>query len=135
MDTFGHVNHTRYVEFLEEARWGYFDQIGPVVERLHERGILHAVVRLDLNYRRGAGVGDGLRIETSIKEVGRTSVVMEQRVLLVGAEELVADAIITNVFLDQRTGRPVLIRDEMLPLCSSSPTPLPSLAPPAGSSS
>ena len=26
VDAFGHVNHGRYVEFLEGARWAFFDQ-------------------------------------------------------------------------------------------------------------
>lgn len=25
IDHFGHVNHARYIEFLEEARWAYMD--------------------------------------------------------------------------------------------------------------
>lgn len=26
VDVFGHVNHARYLEFLEEARWAFFEE-------------------------------------------------------------------------------------------------------------
>jgi thioesterase-3 len=119
IDVFGHVNHARYVEFLEEARWDFFDQHGPVVERLHTRGIVHAVVKLELNYLHGAKVGDCLRIDTSITEVGQSSVIMGQEIYRTNSEKIIASAKITNAFLDQQTGRPVSIRDEMLPLQSA----------------
>jgi thioesterase-3 len=112
VDVFGHVNHARYVEFLEEARWAFFDRHQPVLERLHTRGIFHAVVRLELNYCLPARVGDRLRIETAIEEVGRTSAVVAQRIFR--GEELIADVRITNAFLDRETGHAVAIRDELL---------------------
>ena len=121
IDMFRHVNHVRYVEFLEEARWAFFDQHRPVVERLHARGIVHAVVRLELNYHRGARVGDLLRIDTWIQEVGRSSVIVGQAVCRIGSDERIADAEITNAFLDQQTGKTVSVRDEFLPLRAAGP--------------
>jgi thioesterase-3 len=118
VDVFGHVNHARYVEFLEEARWAFFDQHRPVVDRLHARGISHAVVRLVLNYRQAACLGDDLRVVTSIKEVGRSSVVVAQEIVHLGDNRLIADAEITNVFLDPETGRPVSIHGDIHPLTS-----------------
>lgn len=118
VDVFGHVNHARYVEFLEEARWAFFDQHRPVVDRLHARGVSHAVVRLVVNYRQVACVGDDLRVMTSIKEVGRSSVVVAQAVVRLGDNRPIADAEITNVFLDRETGRPVSIHDDIHPMTS-----------------
>ena len=118
VDVFGHVNHARYVEFLEEARCAFFDQHRPVVYRLHARGISHAVVRLVVNYRRAACVGDDLRIVTSIREVGRSSVSVEQAIVRLGDNQPIADAEITNVFLDGKTGKPVSIHDDIHPITS-----------------
>lgn len=118
VDVFGHVNHARYVEFLEEARWAFFDRHRPVVDRLHARGISHAVVRLVVNYRRAACVGDDLRVVTSIKEVRRSSVSVEQAIVRLGDNQPIADAEITNVFLDRKTGKPVSIHDDIHPMTS-----------------
>ena len=116
VDVFGHVNHGRIVEFLEEARWSFFDDHRPVVDRLHARGLLHAVVRLEVDYRASAGGGDSLKIHTSIREVGRTSVVVAQRIRRLEDDSTLVDAAVTNVFLDGATGRPAFIRDELVPL-------------------
>lgn len=116
VDYFGHVNHARYVEFLEEARWAFFDQHRPVLDRLHARGISHAVVRLEMNYRLAVTVGESLRIKTFIRKVGRSSVLVAQEIFRLSDNRLVADAEITNVFLDQKTGKPVSIGDQMKPL-------------------
>ena len=114
IDVFGHVNHGRYVEFLEEARWAFFDKHRPVVDRLHKRGIVHSVVKLELNYRRPACLGEVLLIETCIKEVGRSSVKIGQIICRGDSDDLVADAEVMNVFLDKLSGKPVSIKDDFL---------------------
>ncbi len=119
LDGFGHVNHARYVEFLEEARWSFFDEHQATVERLHTRGITHAVVRLELNYRSPANLGDRLRVTTAIEKVGRSSVIMSQQVFRIGDDQLVADARVTSAFLAKKTSEPVSVRDELLALQDS----------------
>lgn len=118
---FGHVNHGRLVELLEEARWAFFDDHHEVEARLHARGLAHAVVRLEVDYHAGARVGDVLRIETGIADVGRSSAIMSQRVRRTGDDTPIADARITNVFLERASGRPAPVRDELLPLRRDSP--------------
>ena len=114
VDHFGHVNHARYVEFLEEARWALLDEHRPIVERLHKKGIFHAVVRLEINYRCPAKLGDRLLVKTAIKQVGRTSLVVSQDIIRLGDDRLIADAQVTNVFIDGTTGHPISIREDML---------------------
>ena len=70
VDHFGHVNHARYVEFLEEARWQYLESNG-LLTPLHELGDLHVVADLMVRYLRGARMGEQLRIETEV--TGRSS--------------------------------------------------------------
>lgn len=36
LDLYGHVNNARYLEFLEEARWAYFDDEADLVAYMHE---------------------------------------------------------------------------------------------------
>ncbi len=42
VDMFGHVNHARYLEFMEEGRWTYFEENNLFLP-FHEKGIGHVV--------------------------------------------------------------------------------------------
>ena len=111
-DRFGHVNHARYVEFLEEGRWVYFEEnrlMGP----FHEAGIGHVVANLNINYRRPAGVGDILCVETDILSVGEKSVVMLQEVFKDEGRTLVLDAHVTDVFIDAKTDKVIPVDDRL----------------------
>ena len=49
-DLYGHVNHARYLEFLEAARW---EMLGDAVEldAWHDQGRRFVIVRVDVSYR------------------------------------------------------------------------------------
>ena len=49
IDAFGHVNHARYIQFMEEARWDYFDKHRDIADMLSEQGIAHATVHISIN--------------------------------------------------------------------------------------
>lgn len=81
-DAFGHVNHARYLEFLEEARWSYCEENG-IIERLFSaKQLFHATVSITVNYRRSAVPGDSLLIVTSVSQRGERSYTMSQRIFL-----------------------------------------------------
>jgi thioesterase-3 len=111
-DRFGHVNHARYVEFLEEGRWVYFEEnrlTGP----FHEAGIGHVVANLNINYRRPAAVGDILYVETDILSVGEKSVVMLQEIFKDEGRTLVLDARVTDIFMDAKTDKVIPVDDRL----------------------
>lgn len=114
VDVFGHVNHARYLEFLEEARWSFFEEWPALTAALHARGIVHAVVNLNIDYRHQATVGDLLRIETAPIRVGRSSLAVEQTIKQAGSGKVVVHAKVTNVFLDSVTGKAISVRDELV---------------------
>ena len=49
LDGYGHVNNARYLEFLEEARWTFFQEHDLLSEL---EGIMLVVARVDIRYRR-----------------------------------------------------------------------------------
>ncbi len=112
-DRFGHVNHARYVEFLEEGRWIYFEE-NLLMSPFHEAGIAHVVANLNINYRRPAVVGDILRVETDIMSVGEKSVVMLQEIFKDEGRILVLDASVTDVFIDAKTDKVIPVDDRLL---------------------
>ena len=111
IDLFGHVNNARYLEFLEEGRWSFFeDKID--LKGWKRRGLLFSVVNININYRRSATVGDVLEIRTWVSKLGDKSGTMRQEVVLKGTDTMVADADITFVMVDKKTGRAAPFIDE-----------------------
>ena len=112
VDMYQHVNNARYLEFLEEARWDLFE--GHVdLERWKTLGLAFFVANLSINYRRPASLGDVLEIATGLSRFGHKSATFSQRIVLKGTDTLVADADITFVLADMKTGRAVPIEGEL----------------------
>jgi thioesterase-3 len=104
LDQFGHFNNARYLEFLEEGRWTYSEE-NCLVEMYENQGIGHVAVNININYRKSAFAGDILIIETNVNKKSKRSVTMQQTVFLKEDKALIADAAVTNVFLDEKTGK------------------------------
>lgn len=112
LDLYLHVNHARYLEFMEEARWEYFEQSRPI-EWLFEKGIGLVIVNINVNYRLPAKLNDVLVIKTSVSKTGTKSVVMHQEIYFKKSQLLVLDADITFVIVDSKTGKPIPLDDEI----------------------
>ena len=110
IDHFQHVNNARYLEFLEEGRWHYSEK-NNLISILHQKGISHVTVNININYKRSAVVGEVLRIETSVIRKNRKSVTMLQQVFLNDTDILIADAQVTNVFLHIKSGNVMRINE------------------------
>lgn len=115
LDLYSHVNNARYLEFLEESRWTFFEDRADLPAFLRS-GIALVVVNINIDYRHAATMGDSLLIETGVKSVGNRSAVMHQRVVLEDSGKLVAEADVTFVAYDSRQGRAVAIEGELLAL-------------------
>jgi thioesterase-3 len=112
LDLYGHVNNARYLEFLEEARWGFTDTHGSL-EYFTQAGIAFVIVNVNINYRRAALMGEALRIETAMKKIGSRSAVIHQVVKLKNTDTVVADADVTFVIFDTKRGSAVSMDGEL----------------------
>lgn len=112
VDMYGHVNNARYLEFLEEARWEKVEGT-PAFEYIQENGLAFFVVNININYRRPASPGDIVEVKTQTKKISKSSGVLSQIVFLKDTETVVADADVTFVIADARTGRAVPIKGEL----------------------
>ena len=115
IDHFQHVNNARYLEFLEEGRWHYSEK-NNLISIFHQKGISHVTVNININYKRSAVVGEILRIETSVIKKNRKSVTMLQQVFLNDTDTLIANAQVTNVFLNINSGNVMPINEELIRL-------------------
>jgi len=111
LDAYQHVNNARYLEFLEEARWQYFDNISNAAYQ--ELGISFFIVNININYRLPATLGDVIDIKTEVAKIGNTSMTFSQKIFLDGTDKLICDAAITFVILDQKTEKPLKIDEQL----------------------
>ena len=112
LDLYGHVNNARYLEFLEEARWDFLEQQLDV-SKFTGSNLGLAVVNININYRRGAYVGEEVEVVTSLAKIGNKSAVIHQDVVLKGTTTLVADADVTFVVTDQKAQKAVALEGEL----------------------
>ncbi|WP_312663335.1 YbgC/FadM family acyl-CoA thioesterase [Pantoea sp. CTOTU49201] len=112
LDVYQHVNNARYLEFLEEARWQWLEDVD-AFHWLMEQQLAFVVVNININYRRPAVLGDVLNIESEVSQLGGKSGIIAQRVLLASDNSVVADAALTFVCVDLRTQKAVPLEGEL----------------------
>ncbi len=113
-DHFMHVNHTRYLEFLEEARWKYFEDNNLIENLFHRKSVFLAVVNVTIDYMGSAVTGDMLHIKTDVVYAGKQKVILSQKIFNKKSNKLIINADITNVFLDNNSKQPIAINNEMI---------------------
>lgn len=111
-DSYGHVNHARYLELLEEARWRLFE------DRM-DRGLLRkdespvVVVNVNIDYKAPAKLYDTLVIATQVESIGNTSAVFRQRIAIKESGAEAVDARVTFVAIDPASGRPIPVQGKL----------------------
>ncbi len=113
LDGYGHVNNARYLEFLEEGRWAYFDARPELFVRLQRGDIAFVAVNLNIDYCAAAVAGDDLAIDSRLCELGSRSARMAQEIRRVDDDALVSRATITFVLLDVAANRAIPIEGEL----------------------
>ena len=112
LDGYGHVNNARYLEFLEEARWAFFEEHGLLSE---SDGLMLVVVRTDIRYRRAAVDGDILRFEGRLKELTSRHIILTQNIVLPSGKNAV-EAEITLMVVSAESGRSISIPEPLFTL-------------------
>lgn len=113
-DAGGIVYHASHVRFFERGRTEFLRSLGvnqsDHADRSQPDALLFTVRRLEIDYLRAAGLDDLLTVETTVREVGGSRLVLGQR-LLRGAD-LIADGIVVVVAING-AGRPRRIPDPL----------------------
>lgn len=112
LDGYGHVNNARYLEFLEEARWAFFEEHGLLSEI---DGLMLVVVRTDIRYRRAAVDGDILRFEGRLKELTSRHIILTQNIVLPSGKNAV-EAESTLIVVSAESGRSISIPEPLFTL-------------------
>lgn len=113
LDMFSHVNNARYLEFIEEGRWDFFEHEPGFVKFIKENNLTFPLVNINIDYKYSAGFGDILRVETSLKKTGNKSATVDQKIFIQNKDKLAIDAEVTFVFIDNSTGKTIEIPDKL----------------------
>lgn len=117
LDAFNHVNNSKFLSYLEEARlrWmvtlpghGMDDHVAPVVAAAH------------LNYRRPIEWPNELEVELFVERLGTTSLSIGHRI--VGASDssaLYCDGNVVLVWIHRETGQPAALPEPVRAACSA----------------
>ena len=87
MDAFGHVNHTRYLVWMETARIKFFDEVG--LDWRDESTPGPILAHLDVNYLDPVHFPARLECGLRISRIGNTSFVIEYGIWFEGAPDRV----------------------------------------------
>tara|TARA_R110002012_G_scaffold108780_2_gene251619 strand:- start:3488 stop:3922 length:435 start_codon:yes stop_codon:yes gene_type:complete len=112
LDGYEHVNNARYLEFMEEGRWDFFDKHPAMIKELHQAGRAFVVVNLNIDYLAAARQGDDLEVMTGIIEVGERSGICHHRIVRSDGT-LIAQADLTFVLLDVRANKASAIEGDV----------------------
>lgn len=112
LDLYGQVSNSKFLEFLEEARWNHFQgffESGMFMDL----GLAFVLVNVNLNYSAAARLGDILDIETGIKRFGDKSITLEHKITMRNNKKLILEGEVTFVVKDLEKGYAVPITGRM----------------------
>jgi acyl-CoA thioester hydrolase len=109
-DAFAHVNNTVYLRWFESARIAYGDKMG-LSHEAHGIGPILAAVAC--NYRRQLIYPDVVHIGARVTKIGRTSYVMEHRIVSESLRAVAAEGDSTLVMFDYGAQKPVPVSPAM----------------------
>jgi YbgC/YbaW family acyl-CoA thioester hydrolase len=115
-DMLGHLNHATMLNFLERARWVLLEpQIN--IRDWAKQPVFSVVRHVDIGYLAQSLPGEDLVIRSGLLAIKRTSYIIRQDVRKARTNELVAEASIVFVAVNQQ-GQPVPVPEpwrDMLP--------------------
>jgi acyl-CoA thioester hydrolase len=108
IDSYGHVNNTVYLGWLEQCAWAHSAVVGFPEEKCLEMGRGMAVRRVDIEYLAACFEGDRVRIGNWIvANDGRLRATRQFQVINTTREQVALRGSIFYVCMNLATGRPV----------------------------
>ncbi len=73
LDSFGHVNHSVYINYLEFARWKMLNEENITLETFNTWQRWPVIAQIEVSYLKPAFMGETLEITTQVLEKGKTN--------------------------------------------------------------
>ncbi|MBM9538182.1 acyl-CoA thioesterase [Desulfobulbus alkaliphilus] len=114
IDSNGHVNNVRYVQWMQEAAIFHSAQLGWPQERYATMGRTWIVRSHSIEYRHSAYAGETIRIHTWVSSFARIRSLRKFKFYRPDDATVLATAATLFLFCDIDSGRPVSIPEEVL---------------------
>ena len=112
MDAFSHVNSTRYFCWMESSRIAYLELAG-MGESMQRKGWGPILAAVNCSYRRQVTYPDTIMIGARVREVGRSSIAIEHRLISQQHGNICAEGESKVVMFDYNNQKPIRVTDEI----------------------
>ena len=112
-DSYGHVNHAVFLNYLEVARIEFLKTMNYTLDSLKEMNLLLPIVKLEIEYKRQILAGEKIFITVEWIKKNHSSAVFEQLIYNEDQSVIISKAFITWVAVNLQ-GKPVKIPDELI---------------------
>ena len=102
LDSFGHVNHARYLEIYEQARWDWLSEYQITSETIQQAGIGPVVLEIQVRYLREIKARQKIRISTRLERFQKKTFKIVQQMHRLTDGELASELHLTGGILDLR---------------------------------
>jgi YbgC/YbaW family acyl-CoA thioester hydrolase len=116
LDSYGHVNHAVYLNYMEQARWEIIREAG-LLDQLIREGKKLVVIKVDVRYISEIKLFDKIVIHTKVKKEA-PYLVFYQKLFNQNGNTRVARAVIKAILLDEQK-KPLDIPDDMVNLIAN----------------
>lgn len=82
LDSFSHLNHAKYLELYEQARWNWMADAGLSLADIARSGVGPVILNINVSYRRELKARDQITILTHIQESRGKIFTIEQAMYL-----------------------------------------------------
>ena len=120
IDFLGHVNNTKYLDYMQWGREDWYMQAGLTFEMMLEQNIGTVIANINIDYLSACYMGEILVIETESFKIGNTSFTMRQDIFKKDSGKEVSEARVTVVFIDMNTEKSTPIPAELKDLLNNS---------------
>jgi acyl-CoA thioester hydrolase len=107
LDSFGHVNNSVYLNYLEAARSEFLEQLGVSFHDFAALNVQLVIVEAYVRYQSPARFGDEIAILGRFHDLRRTSLTIDYALTEHLSGRRIATAQTKGAFIDPATGKPV----------------------------
>lgn len=111
-DAFKHVNNSKYLELLEEARWQFAEHI-ELIPLLTKTNLGFIIIEMNVRFRVPVFEGETIEVCTSLIALGSASGDVQQLVHKQGDKQVALKSLFHFILIDRETGRSVPIESEI----------------------
>ena len=111
-DALGHLNNVMFIRYFETSRI-HMMGVTNIWQEFENKGMYFVLGKIECNYIKSVHFPQKLIVQCGLISIGNTSITVNHQMLKKDTGELVADGIGIMVCLDQKTGKPARIPDDI----------------------